>query len=332
MAANGNPQTDDAPEIEVADVESALPAIVRAEIDIQIATAKRYPRSITKFKREAEEQATLDADTAGSMFYVLRRKDRSAPGGVKIIEGPSVRLAEIVGSAWGNVRYDSRVIDITDKHVVAQGTCLDLEKNIAARIEVRRRITTSEGRRYGDDMIAVTANAACSIALRQSIFKVVPFAHIKDIFEKAKEVSLGKGLSMDQRRSRAFEWFSKVGATQEEILKFLGRNGPDDITVDDLVTLQGTKTAIQEGETTWAVLREEFNASAQDKPRTLDALNEKLKGKPKTDEPKTEGNGDAAAHTKTETKAEAKADEQPPAQEQETKPAGESKPKGTRLF
>src|SRR6185369_14649302 len=77
----------------------------REEIDIQIATAKRYPRSITAFKRQCLEMATLDEETAGSMYYVLPRAGKK-------IEGPSVRLAEIAGSAWGNLRSKSYIVEV----------------------------------------------------------------------------------------------------------------------------------------------------------------------------------------------------------------------------
>mgnify|MGYP001559025338 CR=1 FL=1 len=244
-----------------------LSVLSRAEIDVQITTAKRYPRSVTAFKREAEEMATLDEETAGSMFYVLPRAGKN-------IEGPSVRLAEIVGSAWGNLRYEARVVDVGERHIAAQGTAFDLEKNIAARVEVRRRITDKRGKRYNDDMIGVTANAACSIALRQAIFKVVPFAYVKDIYEKAREVSVGKGLTMEQRRGRALEWFSKAGAKQADVLKLLARKGVEDITVDDLILLQGLKTAIQDNETTWdAIMEEKFALSEQDAmPRAIEEI------------------------------------------------------------
>src|SRR5690606_17376874 len=71
----------------------ALSELTRAEIDMQIATAKRYPRSLTQFKESAMEMACLDEETAASMFYVLPRDGKK-------IEGPSVRLAEVVGSAF----------------------------------------------------------------------------------------------------------------------------------------------------------------------------------------------------------------------------------------
>lgn len=255
-----------------------LAVMSREEMDVQIATAKKFPRSIVEFKRLAEEMATLDEDTAASMFYVLPRAG-------KRIEGPSVRLAEIVGSAWGNVRYDGRVTDIQDRFVVGQGTCLDLERNTGARIESRRRITKKDGTRYDDDMIGVTSNAAISIALRTAIFKIVPFAYVKQIYEKCKEVSLGKALSMEQRRQRAFDWFAKIGAKQEDLFRVLERKGVEDITVEDLIALQGMKNAITDGDTTWEAILRDFNATAEEPTKkegpALSRLKDSLKAEHK---------------------------------------------------
>ncbi len=192
----------------------ALAAITKGEIDTQIATAKKYPRSLVKFKREALEYATIDEETASSMYYVL-------PRGGKKIEGPSVRLAEIVGSCWGNLRYSSRVVATEDKFIVAQGMCADLEKNIAASVEVRTRITDKHGKRYNDDMIGVASASACSKALRQAIFKVVPMAFVKQICDEAKVVSLGKADSMADRRNKMLAWFLKIGVSEQQGLEVI---------------------------------------------------------------------------------------------------------------
>ena len=45
-----------------------------AELDVQISTAKAYPRSIAKFQKDALTFATVDEETAGSMFYVLPKR------------------------------------------------------------------------------------------------------------------------------------------------------------------------------------------------------------------------------------------------------------------
>ena len=241
------------------DAGGMLATINKSEIDIMISTARRYPRSITQFREDALALATLDVETAGSMFYNLKR-------GGKIIEGPSVRLAEIAGSCWGHMRYGARVIDIDKKFVTAQGMAFDVQRNVAAGIEVRRRITDREGRTYSDDMIVTTSNAAMKIGLRNGIFTVIPAALIKPIYDAAKLASLGQG-TMEQRRQRALEWFiGKQGAKAEEVLRFLGRRGVEDIAVEDLTMLQGLRTAIMDGDTTWE--QAQRDAAASDRATT----------------------------------------------------------------
>lgn len=220
---------------------STIAELNRSEIDIQISTAHAYPRSIKEFKRKAMELATLDEDTAGSMFYVLPRAGKK-------IEGPSVRLAEVVGSAFGNLRYSARVVSVDREFITAQGMCHDLEGNNAACIEIKRRITDKNGRRYNADMIQTTGNAACAIALREAIFKVVPRALFKDVYEQARLTSVGKNKPMVQRRHDALDWFKKAGATEADVLAFLDRPGVDDITIDDLIQLTGVRTSIKDGD------------------------------------------------------------------------------------
>ena len=74
-----------------------LQAINRAEVDTQIATAKQYPRDIYGALNNIKTIATLDNSTAEDCFYALRRQGT-------LIEGVSVRLAEIIAGAWGNMR------------------------------------------------------------------------------------------------------------------------------------------------------------------------------------------------------------------------------------
>jgi len=237
------PEIVSSDDIQILDPGGALEAVQRAEVDIQIATAKRFPRSVRAFLDEAVEMATLDEETAASMFYVL-------PRGGKQIEGPSVRLAEVVASCWRNIRVDSNIEAIGDTHITAVGAAFDLERNVAARIRVKRRITDKRGKRYNDDMIGTTCNAATSIALREAVFKVVPRAFVKSIYDAAKAASVGKEKTMEQRRKGAFDWFQQQGIKPKVVLDYLGRKGPEDVTLDDLILLRGVRTAIMDGETT----------------------------------------------------------------------------------
>lgn len=224
---------------------SMLATFTRAEIDTQIATARAYPRSIAKFQKDALTVATIDVETASSMFYTLPRKEN---GKTKNIIGPSARLAEVVGSCWGNMRYGARIIDVGDTFITAQGVAIDLEKNVAIQVEVRRRIVSRDGKRYGDDMIVTTGNAATSIALRNAIFKVVPFALVKGVFDRCKAVATGETLPMSQRRKNALDWFSGQGVNDKRVLARVGRRAVEDLTVEDLEVLTGLRTAIMDGE------------------------------------------------------------------------------------
>jgi cyclophilin family peptidyl-prolyl cis-trans isomerase len=121
---------------------SALAVLTKAEVDIAISTAKRWPRSVQRFKAEAISMATVDEETAASCFYTLKRKNQN--GDQTVIQGESIRLAEICAVSWGNIRHASRVIEVGDTFIVAQGIAHDLQTNNYASREVRRRITTRE--------------------------------------------------------------------------------------------------------------------------------------------------------------------------------------------
>ena len=166
---------------EVIRIDSAatLEALNRSEIDVQISTAKRYPRMIQESLTKIEQIATVNQKTASECFYAL-------PRGGKTIEGPSVRLAEIVATCWGNLRVQAQIIGNDGRMITARGVCHDLETNVAFSSEVRRRITDRNGRTYDEDMQIVTGNAASAIALRNAIFKCVPQAVIATAAENSE--------------------------------------------------------------------------------------------------------------------------------------------------
>jgi hypothetical protein len=217
-----------------------LEAQARGEIDIQIATAKRYPRSWKQFLSKAETLATMTPEIAASCTY-------AKPAGRDMLTGPSIRLAEIVLSTWGNVSAGARVIDQDAKFLTAQGVCFDLESNVRTSIEVRRRITDRNGRTYSDDMIATTANAACSIALRNAIFRIVPKSLVEKIRLKAQEVSRG-GMSLVELRLKILSHFAGLAVSPARIFARIGVAGKEDITLEHVDLLRALATAIQDQE------------------------------------------------------------------------------------
>ena len=221
----------------------ALSLITKAEIDVAISTAKAFPRSLAQFHSRAMSMATFNEDVAASCSYAL-------PRGGKTLDGPSVRLAEIVCSSYGNIRAGARVIANDGKTITAQGICHDLETNNSVTVEVQRKITDRNGRTFNDDMQVVTGNAACAIAYRNAVFKVVPAALCQDIYEKAKEVAKGTAETLVKRRDKALEYFRSIGVKDNQICEVLEIKKVQDIDLDKLQTLTSMRAAIKNGEAT----------------------------------------------------------------------------------
>lgn len=237
-----------------------LQAINRAEVDIQISTAKQYPRELTRVLNQIETYATMDTETAEDCFYALRRGrgDDNA-----VIEGVSVRLAEIIAGAWGNLRVQTRIIGNDGKTVTCQGVCHDLETNLAVSVEVKRRITDRNGRTFSEDMQVVTGNAASAIAFRNAVLKVVPKAVTKKVVSRVKEVAMGKSIDLETRRQRMFEYYAKLGVSTQQIFDYLGVKSVEEIDNSMVFELSGLKNAIKEGTTTVAETFKKNTADAE---------------------------------------------------------------------
>jgi hypothetical protein len=236
---------------------SALESMERASIDVQISTAKKYPRSLSQVKAAMLSFATLDVETAAGCFFTLPGRKG---GDGKPIQGPSIRMAEIAISTYKNLRAGARVIADDGKVITAQGVCHDLENNVCISVEVKRRVTTKDGRRYSDDMVVMTGNAACSIALRNATFRVVPLALVKPVYEAAKTVAIGDAKTLGTRRADAVAHFAKMGVPKEKVFAVLGVNAIEDVTLAHLEVLLGYVTAIRDGDTT---IDEVFNAQGE---------------------------------------------------------------------
>lgn len=234
--------------VEAQDVQIVqVDAVERANVDSQVATAKRYPRDIRRSIDNSVVMATMNQETAQSCSYAL-------PRGGKPITGPSVHLAKIIVSNWGNMRTEAKVVQITDKQVISRGTCWDLETNVASAFEVRRSIIGKNGQRFSDDMITVTGNAANSIAYRNAVFAVIPKAITDRVYYAAQKFITGDLSDSDKllkvRTGVMNNFKNNYGITEEEVVKMCGKQTVNQIGADEISMLMGTIQALKDGDTT----------------------------------------------------------------------------------
>lgn len=245
---------------------SAVSRIESAQINQQVATAKQYPRSIKKFLQNSEAMATLNEDIAEECYYKLKREDKKT-GEIKYIEGPSVRLLEICALNYCNLYYGATIIGEDGDYIVARGVAWDLENNVRSTLDVRRRITTKTGHKFSTDMMAMTANAASSIAKRNALNGIVPRVYVNDLMERAKAIVMKNAKPLAERIQRCFKKFESLNVTPDQLLKKVGVDHVSKLTAEHLELLYGTFTAIRDNDSS---IEEEFPV---DKPVQSNAPN-----------------------------------------------------------
>lgn len=263
------------------DLDSGLAVeLSKAEIDLQIATAHAYPRSMANAIRNIISLATHDTAAATECIYALPRDG-------KAITGPSIRLAELIFQQWGNNRVASRIVAVDRKEgfVEAEALYHDLETNSASGDRVRRSIKGKSGKIFSPDMIIVTGNAARSIAKRNAILSGIPRPIWRQAFEKAQAAVRGDEKTLGARRIALLDAFGALGIKPATVFQLARVGGDVDIGLDQFVVLSGLYTALRNGEATV----EDLLATSGAPAKTLSsAFGDKPKAPAPVEQPKPE--------------------------------------------
>lgn len=217
----------------------------RAQFEMQHEIAMRYPRSAAKVRTALFELVTIDEASAQESIYALPRAG-------KPVTGPSIRFAEAVKQAWGNCTASAEVVETNreEKYVEAEGVFHDMQTNTITKFRHRRRISGRSGKIFSDDMILVTSNAACSIAMREAILKGIPKSIWRAAHEEVMRILSGDVITLNENREKAIKAFAIYGVKPDQIFAALGVAGELDITLDHIVVMRGMFAAIKNGEET----------------------------------------------------------------------------------
>lgn len=224
---------------------------INSQVLNQLQAAHQFPRQLSVVRQNVMDIVVMDKDTAEACGYALPRDG-------KTISGPSIHLANIVAQQYGNLHLDQKVLEVGEKTVKVQASAWDLEKNVAIRQEVTRRIVTKTGARYSDDLIVLTANAASSIASRNVIFRIVPRPLWKSAYDAAMTFIIGDVSTDDKlaniRNKKIDKMIATYNITLEDILRALGVNKLENVNADEVKVLFGFDQAIKDNEATVDVI------------------------------------------------------------------------------
>ena len=152
------------------------------------------------------------------------------------------------------MRTEAKVVQITDRQIISRGTAWDLETNVASAFEVRRSIIDKYGKRYSDDMITVTGNAANAIAYRNAVFSVIPKSITDKVYRSAQNFITGDLSNEDKLKKAKAEWIeffkNEYNITEEEIIKLCGKQTITQIRSNEIALLSGIHQSLKDGDTT----------------------------------------------------------------------------------
>ena len=246
-----------------------------AEVQAAYVIAKKFPRN--------EHQSYMKILEACKRPFLAEHAMYTYPRGGVLVEGPSIRLAEVLGQSWGNLDCGVRELSQSNGVSVAEAYCIDLETNMRTVkiFHVPHVRDTKKGRQKltdARDIYELVANQG-SRRLRACILAVLPIDVQEAAIAQVKKTLESGELPLADRIRMMVAKFDELGVKVEHLEKRLGHK-LDATIPQEIVTLQGIFKSIKDGFSG----REDFFDIGGDKKASEESLEtllaEKNKKKP----------------------------------------------------
>lgn len=238
------------------------------EVQAAMVIAKQFPRDETAAYHRIM-QACKRKGLAESSVYAY-------PRGGQTVSGPSIRMAEVLARAWGNLDFGIVELEQRDGESAMMAYAWDLETNCRQvrvfTVKHERRVGRGETFRVDRltdprDIYEMTANQGAR-RLRACILGVIPGDVVEAaVSECEKTMAGGNSEPLLDRARRMVAAFAEFGVTQAMIEAKIGHK-MDAISEAEMVTLKKIYLSLRDG----AASREQFfDAVAAQQGATGDA-------------------------------------------------------------
>ncbi|OOR18129.1 hypothetical protein [Bacillus mycoides] len=214
------------------------------EVQMAMYVAKNFPRdTYDAFQRIMKEcERKLVAENAVYQY----------PKGGQKVQGPSIRLAEVIARNWGNIDYGIIELDQKDGESSMMAYAWDLETNTRqTKIFTVKHERKAKGKTNkltdSRDVYELTANMGTR-RMRACILGIIPGDIVDAAVQKCNDTLVnGQKEPLEDRLRKALDAFKKeFGVTKEMIEDSLQLN-VDAFTEHDFVKLGRIYTSIREG-------------------------------------------------------------------------------------
>lgn len=172
------------------------------------------------------------------------------PRGGETVSGPSIRLAEEMARAWGNIEYGIRELSEDEDSTEMEAFCWDLETNVLSTQKFRVKKERKSGgatKRLTDarDIYEMNANLG-SRRLRARILAVLPPDLKEAALAQCKETLKPKKEELPARVKTMVAEFAKYKVTQAHLEAKQGKKA-DKFTADDFTALVAIYNSLKDG-------------------------------------------------------------------------------------
>ena len=215
-----------------------------AEIQAQVFMAKQFPRD--------ENQARARILRACQRPGLASKAIYTYPKGGQRVSGPSIRLAEAMAQAWGNLDFNTVILEQRENESVCLSYCWDVETNTRASRSfiVPHKISTKQGEKVLTDPREIYELAANQGArrLRACILSIIPGDIVDEAIMACNETLAGRNKQplIDRLRELTDRLMTYHSVPLSSIEKYFGYP-LDSFTEMDGATLQGIYTALRDG-------------------------------------------------------------------------------------
>lgn len=255
----------------------AMAARTVAEIQAQVFMAKQFPRD--------ENQARARILRACQRPGLASKAIYTYPKGGQRVSGPSIRLAEAMAQAWGNLDFNTVILEQRETESVCLSYCWDVETNTRASRSfiVPHKIQTKNGEKVLTDPREIYELAANQGArrLRACILSIIPGDIVDEAIDACCDtLSNGNKRPLIDRLRELTDRFQTYYSVSVSDIERYFKYPLDRFTEMDGVTLAGIYTALRDG----TAKREDFFqlpkvAGVEDEPAPEKADEEPKKGK-----------------------------------------------------
>lgn len=243
------------------------------EVQGAIIVAQKCPRN--------ENQAALTINDACKRKSLAAKAMYAYPRGGKMITGPSIRLAEVIARAWGNIKYGIREISNKPGETKYEAFCWDMQTNVKSTREFSQkhaRYSKANGLKSVSDprdIYEVVASQATR-RMRACILQVIPIDIVEDAIAQCETtLRTGSKISIKDRIKKLILAFNEYQITEEMIEKRVGHK-VGIISEIELIDLGKIFASLRDGMSKREDWFELVDKTAKD-------LNDKFSGKEKED-------------------------------------------------